>query len=102
MLFLASVVGYGQEDGAPKAPPVRPVFQPITDQPGLPRVLLVPEYNGTVARVMQSLGIPTNDLFAFAQPRLEEIQRPANVHFTPEGSEELAEEVAEAILARLE
>ena len=227
VLLLASVAGYGQEDGAPKASPVRPVFEPITDRPGLPRVLLlgdsisigytlpvrellkgranvhrpptncgpttrglelidewlgegrwdvihfnwglhdlkymgpngenladpqgagshrqvpvdqyganlrrlatrlqktgarliwcsttpVPpgaagrvegdgaEYNVVAAGVMQSLGIATNDLFAFAQPRLEEIQRPANVHFTPEGSEELAKEVAGAILARIE
>ncbi len=48
---------------------------------------------------MESLGIPTNDLFAFARPRLAEIQRPANVHFTPEGSARLAERVAGAILA---
>jgi acyl-CoA thioesterase-1 len=59
-------------------------------------------YNEAARRVMRSLGIPTSDLFAFAEPRLEEIQRPANVHFTPDGSQALAREVARAIRARLE
>ena len=58
-------------------------------------------YNEAAARVMKSQGIPTNDLFAFAKARLDEIQRPANVHFTPEGSRQLAQEVARAILAQI-
>jgi acyl-CoA thioesterase-1 len=59
-------------------------------------------YNAAAGRVMQAHDIPTNDLFAFAKAKLNEIQQPANVHFTPAGSKELGEKVAEAILAQLE
>jgi len=55
------------------------------------------KYNQIAAKVMQEEGVAINDLFSFAQPRLKEIQRPANVHFTAEGSAELAEEVAKHI-----
>ena len=51
---------------------------------------------------MEAGGIATNDLYAFALPKLEKIQRPANVHFTPEGSKVLAKQVAAAILKALE
>jgi acyl-CoA thioesterase-1 len=59
-------------------------------------------YNDVAAKVMQEKNIPTNDLHAFAKARLTEIQRPANVHFTPEGSQQLAEQVARAILKQLD
>jgi acyl-CoA thioesterase-1 len=48
---------------------------------------------------MESKGIAINDLYAYAMPRLGEIQKPANVHFTNEGSIALAEQVAQAIQA---
>lgn len=54
-------------------------------------------YNQAAARVMKQHGIPTDDLYAFSKPRLAEIQRPVNVHFTPEGSKKLAEVVAASI-----
>jgi acyl-CoA thioesterase-1 len=41
--------------------------------------------------------ISINDLHAFALPRLAQIQRPANVHFTEEGSAALASRVAASI-----
>ena len=59
------------------------------------------EYNQTARRVMDEHGIPTNDLYTFAKKRLEKIQRPKNVHFTPEGSKVLARPVAKAILTAL-
>ena len=59
------------------------------------------EYNQTARRVMEHHGIRTNDLYTFAKKRLEKIQRPKNVHFTPEGSKVLARPVAESILAAL-
>ncbi|MCH7685283.1 MAG: SGNH/GDSL hydrolase family protein [Planctomycetes bacterium] len=59
------------------------------------------EYNQTARRVMEQHGIPSNDLYTFAKKRLEKIQRPQNVHFTPEGSKSLARPVAKAILAAL-
>ena len=43
-----------------------------------------------------------NDLYDFAKPKLGEIQKPANVHFTPEGSKALAGKVAAEIKAALE
>lgn len=61
----------------------------------------VPLYNEAAARVMKSAGIPVNDLYNFCLPVLDQIQRPENVHFTPEGSRRLAGEVARAILGAL-
>ncbi len=58
-------------------------------------------YNAVAARIMKAHGIPANDLYAFALPRLKEIQRPANVHFLPEGSKVLAGQVARSILDAL-
>ena len=59
-------------------------------------------YNAVAKKIMEAEGIAIDDLYAFALPKLEEIQRPANVHFTPEGSEVLAKQVAAAILKALE
>lgn len=54
-------------------------------------------YNAVAARVMKERGVSVNDLYAFALPRLSEIQRPMNVHFTDAGSQALAGEVVSAI-----
>ena len=43
-------------------------------------------YNAVAAKIMKANDIPTDDLYAFALPKLKEIQREANVHFLPEGS----------------
>lgn len=59
-------------------------------------------YNAAAAEIMKAHDIPTDDLYAFALPRLEEIQRQANVHFTPEGSKVLAEQVAKTIREALD
>ncbi len=59
------------------------------------------KYNAVAKKVMERHGVALNDLYAFAKPRLAELQRPANVHFTPEGSQALAEQVAKSILAAL-
>jgi acyl-CoA thioesterase-1 len=61
----------------------------------------VPKYSDAAKRVMEQSGIPTNDLYAFALPRLKELQQPNNVHFKEEGSRALAEQVAASILAAL-
>ena len=42
-----------------------------------------------------------NDLYAYAFARLDSIQRPRNVHFTPAGPHLLAEQVAQSILSAL-
>jgi hypothetical protein len=58
-------------------------------------------YNEVAAKVMKELNVPTDDLYSFAQPRLKDIQLPANVHFTSEGSKVLAEQVSKSISAAL-
>lgn len=50
-------------------------------------------YNAVAAKIMKEMNVPVNDLHSFALPRLFSIQLPANVHFTPQGSAELAAEV---------
>lgn len=59
-------------------------------------------YNAIAAKVMKEANIATHDLFAFAKPKLKEIQRPRDVHYTPDGSKALAKQVAKTILAVLE
>lgn len=59
------------------------------------------KYNEAAKRVMDKHGVATNDLYAFALPRLDEIQLLRNVHFMKDGSEALAEQVAAAILKAL-
>ncbi len=58
-------------------------------------------YNAIAAKVMKENDVAINDLYTFAIPRLKEIQLPANVHFTKEGSMELAKQVSTAIEAAL-
>ena len=51
-------------------------------------------YNKLAAEVIEAAGeIETNDLHAFCTPRLTDLQIPRNVHFTPEGSRQLALQV---------
>jgi acyl-CoA thioesterase-1 len=54
-------------------------------------------FNQAAAAVMEKAGIPVNDLHCHAKARLAEIQRPADVHFTDQGSAYLAEKVAAEI-----
>jgi lysophospholipase L1-like esterase len=59
-------------------------------------------YNDIARRVMQKHGVAINDLYSFALPRLSDIQRPANVHFSEEGSKQLATAVAASIQKALD
>jgi acyl-CoA thioesterase-1 len=54
-------------------------------------------YNAVAKKIMEAEGVAIHDLYAFALPQLEKIQQKANVHFTPEGSEALAKEVAKRL-----
>jgi acyl-CoA thioesterase-1 len=54
-------------------------------------------YNAVAKTIMDESGIALDDLYAIALPKLAELQRPANVHFTPHGSDVLGEAVAKAI-----
>jgi choline-sulfatase len=58
-------------------------------------------YNEVAAKVMKDMGVETNDLFAFVKPQLTKIQKPKNVHFTPQGSKALAQQVSKTIEAAL-
>jgi acyl-CoA thioesterase-1 len=58
-------------------------------------------HNAAAKRIMEENGIPTDDLYTFAQPRLDKIQLPVDVHFTPQGSRALAQKVADGIQAAL-
>lgn len=58
-------------------------------------------YNAAAKKIMDENGIRIDDLHRFALPRLSEIQRPSNVHFTPEGSKVLSRQVADSIAQAL-
>jgi len=58
-------------------------------------------YNTAAVKVMKSCSVTVNDLYAFVLPKLKTLQRPANVHFLPEGSKALATQVAANILKAL-
>ncbi len=58
-------------------------------------------YNAVARKIMEQNGVEIDDLYAFALKQLDKIQRPANVHFSPEGSAVLAEQVAASIAKAL-
>jgi len=57
----------------------------------------VVRYNAVAKKIADANKILIDDLYAFALPRLKEIQRPVNVHFTNKGSKALARQVAKHI-----
>lgn len=59
------------------------------------------KYNAIALKIMQQHQIPIDDHYSFVMQRQQELQRPADVHFTPQGSQQLAEQAAAAILAGL-
>jgi len=59
-------------------------------------------YNNVARAIMAKHGVAIDDLYAFALPQLDTIQQPDNVHFTEEGSRQLARQVASCILEALE
>jgi hypothetical protein len=58
-------------------------------------------YNAVAKKIMEENEIAVDDLYAFALPKLEKIQLPANVHFSRDGSAVLAKQVAAAIVQEL-
>ena len=62
----------------------------------------VDRYNQIGRQIMQKHQIAIDDLNAFAASRLADIQRPVNVHFTPEGSKALGDKVTESIRGALD
>jgi acyl-CoA thioesterase-1 len=65
-------------------------------KPGMHRI-----YNEVALSVMKKYNIKINDLHSFVLPRMDELQRPYNVHFSKYGSEELAKVVVKSILQNL-
>lgn len=59
------------------------------------------KYNLIAKEIMEEHNIEVNDLFAFADPKMKEIQIPVNVHFTKKGSEALGKKVVDAIRKKL-
>ena len=59
------------------------------------------KYNKVAAKIMKERKITIDDMYSFCMPRLKEIMRPANVHFTPAGSKALAKQAVTAITAVL-
>jgi len=60
------------------------------------------KYNKAAEIIMKENGVMINDLYAHAMPKLSKIQQPnGNVHFTAEGSNYLAKQVAVSILKAL-
>ncbi|MDP8242661.1 MAG: SGNH/GDSL hydrolase family protein [Candidatus Hinthialibacter antarcticus] len=60
------------------------------------------QYNAVAKEIMDRRGVMINDLYTFAFDQLDQIQRPANVHFTDDGSYALGAQVAESILQALD
>ena len=58
-------------------------------------------YNEIAAKVMKANDVAVDDLYTAILPRQAELQRPYDVHFKPEGSEVLAQTVAESIEKQL-
>jgi len=71
--------------------PVPPVSKPIRKNDD------VLAYNAVAKKIMDENGIRIDDLYAFALPKIKEIQRPDNVHFTDDGSKVLAQQVSASI-----
>lgn len=72
---------------------------PVPDPVGGPkrRPEDVMKYNKIAEAVMREHSVAIDDLYEFALPQLKIIQVPENVHFSPEGYEVLARQVAESI-----
>ena len=58
-------------------------------------------YNAIAAEALKDRDVRVNDLHAVAAADLRRLQRPKNVHFTPEGSAALAKAVAKSVRAAL-
>ena len=60
------------------------------------------KYNEIAAKVMEENGIGTNDLFTVSEGLEAGMQLPANVHYSKEGSDALADSVVASILEALD
>jgi len=76
---------------------------PIPDDPEKKQTASsIVERNEAAAKVMQEHGVGVDDLYAFIEPHLAEVQPPKDVHFTAKGYDMLGGRVAAAIIESLE
>ena len=61
--------------------------------PGMPKI-----YNQVALKIMDKNEIKINDLYNSVLPRMDDLQRPNNVHFKEKGSEFLAKQVVKSIM----
>ena len=81
------------------------IFATTTPYPKGVRPCRLPEdavnYNAAALKIMKANRIQVNDLYSLAYPKLKSLQKPRNVHFKPEGSKVLADQVAARIQSAL-
>jgi hypothetical protein len=81
------------------------IFATTTPIPPGVNPIRVPEdavkYNAVALKIMKKYGIAVDDLYTFILPQCEKFQIPRNVHFTDEGSNVLAIEIAKHVLKAL-
>ena len=90
---LREVVGILQENGA------RLIFATTTPIPAVVKpegrtFAPIPPYNEVALKVMKESNVSVEDLYALMTPVQEKYQKPFDVHFTKEGSEFLAKDIA--------
>jgi lysophospholipase L1-like esterase len=94
-----------------KATGAKLIFATTTPVPADPEGKISPyrsdadvvRYNEAALRVMKENNIAVDDLYSFVKPRLTELQLPnVNVHFTPAGSQALAEQVVQSLTPALQ
>lgn len=54
-------------------------------------------YNAVAKKIMEENKIPIDDLYELVKPQLAKLQKANDVHFSTEGSQELAKQVAQSI-----
>jgi lysophospholipase L1-like esterase len=59
-------------------------------------------FNAAAKKIMVESGVAIDDLYALVNPRLEELQLPANVHYSKAGYDVLGRQAAQSILKALE
>lgn len=59
------------------------------------------KYNAVALEIMKANGVAIDDLYSLVLPRMAELQRPDNVHFTDAGYRVLGDVVAEQIMESL-
>ncbi|MEA3400920.1 MAG: SGNH/GDSL hydrolase family protein [Armatimonadota bacterium] len=72
-----------------------PVPQPVDGPFRRPEDVI--HYNSVARAIMREHSVMIDDLYEFALPQLDKIQRPRDVHFTEKGYEVLARQVVTAI-----